>query len=242
MSNIEKRSAAAFFAFGRFQPPTVGHAVLINAVADAAAAAGGDAYVFVSQSQNKYAKYTRAEKKLVSNYQNNRTRNAARQAYRKTNQTENPLPVERKIYYLKKMFPGTGVRFIDTAATETQTIYKAITALQEAGYESITLFRGTDREGAFSREKMGSIGVNVATVERNESSKNIIRGMSGTKMRQAAIDGDLATLRAGIKMGNITDKNVEDLMENIRRGIFEPVGVPAASRNRSRSRNRGRRA
>jgi hypothetical protein len=227
MSNtIQKRSPTAFFAFGRFQPPTKGHAVLINAVADAAADAGGDAYVFVSQSQNKYAKYTRAEKKLVTNYRNNATRNAARASYKKTNQTENPLPVERKIYFLKKMFPRTRVRFIDTATTQTQTIYKAISALQDAGYESITLFRGTDREGAFSKTKMAEVGVNVAAVERGETSENLIRGLSGSKMRAAAVRGDLATLRDGIKMGNITEKNVEDLMENIRRGIFEPAGAP----------------
>lgn len=45
---IDKRHAA--FCFGRMNPPTVGHAQVINTVAKAAA--GGDYFVFVSQSQD----------------------------------------------------------------------------------------------------------------------------------------------------------------------------------------------
>ncbi len=38
------------FAFGRFNPPTIGHKKLIDTVVDAAA--GGDFYIFTSQSQD----------------------------------------------------------------------------------------------------------------------------------------------------------------------------------------------
>ena len=38
------------FAFGRFNPPTVGHKKLIDTVVDASD--GGDFYIFTSQSQD----------------------------------------------------------------------------------------------------------------------------------------------------------------------------------------------
>jgi hypothetical protein len=46
---IDKRHAA--FAFGRMNPPTLGHGQLIDTVANASA--GGDYFIFVSQTQDK---------------------------------------------------------------------------------------------------------------------------------------------------------------------------------------------
>lgn len=41
----------AVYAVGRFQPPTIGHQLLINTVARLASQKGGDAFVFVSSNQ-----------------------------------------------------------------------------------------------------------------------------------------------------------------------------------------------
>ena len=60
------------FAFGRFQPPTSGHALLIKAVQKLAAANKADHVIFASRTNDK---------------------------------KKNPLPVDRKIHYLKLMFP-----------------------------------------------------------------------------------------------------------------------------------------
>jgi len=43
----------AVFTFGRFQPPTTGHEVLVRGLIALAAAREGDAYVFVSSNQEK---------------------------------------------------------------------------------------------------------------------------------------------------------------------------------------------
>lgn len=43
----------AVFTFGRFQPPTTGHEVLVRGIIALAAAREGDAYVFVSSKQEK---------------------------------------------------------------------------------------------------------------------------------------------------------------------------------------------
>jgi nicotinic acid mononucleotide adenylyltransferase len=44
---LPKKSTRVLFAFGRFQPPTTGHRILIESVAAAAEAEGADAYIFV---------------------------------------------------------------------------------------------------------------------------------------------------------------------------------------------------
>lgn len=79
--------AKAVYTVGRFQPPTIGHRMLIDRVISEARRIGGDAYVFVSSVKGT-------------------GKDAAR----------NPLDVTQKIELLRNLFPETsGVTFINTA-------------------------------------------------------------------------------------------------------------------------------
>jgi hypothetical protein len=49
---IERRRPSVFFTFGRFNPPTVGHKAMIQNLITMAEAAGADAYVFPSKTQD----------------------------------------------------------------------------------------------------------------------------------------------------------------------------------------------
>ena len=49
---IELRLPKVFFTFGRFNPPTVGHKAMIENLIKMAGAAGADAYVFPSKTQD----------------------------------------------------------------------------------------------------------------------------------------------------------------------------------------------
>jgi phosphopantetheine adenylyltransferase len=69
----ELPSKKVVFAFGRFQPPTIGHELLVNAVKKIAGSTA-DHVIYASRTQDKKS---------------------------------NPLPVDRKVYYLKRMFPRT---------------------------------------------------------------------------------------------------------------------------------------
>ena len=55
MSTLETMVKIAVFASGRFQPPTIGHAKMINEIIDIARKVGGDAFVFVSSTAEKEA-------------------------------------------------------------------------------------------------------------------------------------------------------------------------------------------
>lgn len=80
--------AKAVYTVGRFQPPTIGHRMLIDRVLSEAKRIGGDAYVFVSSVKGTSGK----------------------EAIR------NPLDVKQKIELLKNLFPeSTGVIFVDTS-------------------------------------------------------------------------------------------------------------------------------
>ena len=48
----EDDRSTAVFAFGRFNPPTIGHQKLIETVLATAKTANGKAYLFLSQKQN----------------------------------------------------------------------------------------------------------------------------------------------------------------------------------------------
>ena len=48
----EKRGDTAVFTYGRFNPPTIGHAVLITAVESISRTKGGDFFIYPSHSQD----------------------------------------------------------------------------------------------------------------------------------------------------------------------------------------------
>lgn len=85
--SILETMAKAVYTVGRFQPPTIGHRMLIDRVLSESKRIGGDAYVFVSSAKG-----------------------TGKEALR------NPLDVKQKIELLKNLFPeGTGVTFVDTS-------------------------------------------------------------------------------------------------------------------------------
>ena len=58
----EDDRSTAVFAFGRFNPPTIGHAQLINKVQSMAKQVNGMGYIFLSHSQNNKKIHCRLKK------------------------------------------------------------------------------------------------------------------------------------------------------------------------------------
>ena len=50
---VEAKSKTAVFTFGRFNPPTIGHQKLLQAVLRTAKSEGGKPFIFGSHSQDK---------------------------------------------------------------------------------------------------------------------------------------------------------------------------------------------
>lgn len=182
----ELPSKKVVFAFGRFQPPTIGHELLVNAVKKVA---GKDAHVI-------YASHTQDAKK-------------------------NPLSVDRKVYYLKRMFPGTNFM---AAGGETRTLIEVAKQLNKK-YKNLVMVAGSDRVPEYKRlletyngKEFHYDTVEVVSAGERDPDADDASGMSGTKMREAAKKGDFKLFKSGLPH-TITTVDAKRLMNEIRDGM-----------------------
>lgn len=184
----ELPSKKVVFAFGRFQPPTTGHELLVNAVKKIASAQKADHVIFASRTHDKKS---------------------------------NPLPVDRKVYYLKRMFPKTN--FV-AANEEIRTFMEAAKALNKK-YKNLVMIAGSDRVPEYKKllEKYNGDVFHFDTVEvvsagERDPDADTASGMSGTKMREAAKKNDFASFKRGLPH-TLTELDGKRLMNEIRQGM-----------------------
>lgn len=193
------------FTFGRFQPPTIGHKVLIDFIESESARLGTDGYIFVSSTQNKPLR--------------------SKAIFESSKQNENPLSVYDKVTYLKKMYPETSVKFINTTECECRTIFQIVDKLKSMGYTGLTMAVGSDRVESFNKI-LSKIGVNVIPAgERTvNTSSNSAKAMSGTKMREAAVAGNVDAFKKGVLIGSMTESDATSLLNAVRIGLgYDPL-------------------
>jgi nicotinamide mononucleotide adenylyltransferase len=224
-SNPEK---TAVFTYGRFQPPHIGHALLINHLQQIAERNNATPYVIVSASCNEEwfnSKIFKAQQKITT--------------FKSCKQNENPLPIKRKLYYLRKMFPQ--IKFI--AADEYgSNIFQVIGHISEAGYQRFIGVFGSDRATTFQTmfnraeeatrikneedptslpaihiEVNGSIGIRDDTADD-------VHGASATKMREAAVANTPTAREYFIvhsQIGNMSIEDSQQMMEDIRKVLWK---------------------
>jgi nicotinic acid mononucleotide adenylyltransferase len=207
MTSIVKHHSKVYFTFGRFQPPTIGHKVLIDKLSELAASEGADAFVFVSSKQNNMEKYKRT--RLYRDMQKTGH-------FMSTDENENPLPVGTKVEILNKMYPSSGVRFVDTTVEGCPQLFNVVDKLRSAGYDDITMGVGSDRVATFEKVFKDSLKV-VSLGERTVNAANMsAKAMSGTKMREAAVSGNKEAFLTGVLIGDMTREDGLRLMNMIR--------------------------
>jgi hypothetical protein len=206
---MEKKSDTAVFTFGRFQPPTIGHEVLVRGIISLAAARDADAYVFVSSNINDMVKYLKSRTYKNAN---------ARGAFVSTPDNENPLSVAQKVGYMRKMYPS-GVQIIDTTLCGCTNLVDIVTKLTGMGYTKIVMGVGSDRVPRFTAIFAKNPIVEVVSVGENRRANNSVAGMSGTKMRLAAATRNLKSFKRGVMIGSMTESNAEQLLSNVRTGL-----------------------
>lgn len=205
----------AVFVFGRFQPPTIGHAILLRKLEEKMASGEYDGYICLSKTKNFVPVKTtmKGENKVKFNQF---TRNVRK--FVPTKENRNPLSAEIRIKFLKKMFPETRVKFIN-GETCGYTSRMFIDKLKALGYTDITLLIGSDRVGSFD-EYAQEVWIEKVGEERTfDFVKGKEKGISGTIMREAAIKGDFNLFRRGCKIGAMDDNDVKDLMDAVRLGL-----------------------
>ena len=184
----ELPSRKVVFAFGRFQPPTTGHELLVNAVKKIASAQKADHIIFASRTHDKKG---------------------------------NPLPVDRKVYYLKRMFPHTN--FV-AANEEIRTFMEAAKFLSKK-YKNLVMVAGSDRVPEYKKlldKYNGDVftfdTVEVVSAGERDPDADTASGMSGTKMREAAKKNDFSLFKKGLPH-TLTELDGKRLMNEIRQGM-----------------------
>ena len=187
----ELPSKKVVFAFGRFQPPTTGHELLVNAVKKLAGTTA-DHVIYASKTEDKKS---------------------------------NPLPVARKVYFLKRMFPKTN--FV-AASAEVRTPIEAAKELNKK-YKNIVLVAGSDRVASFQKLLNDYNGkeyhfdtIEVVSAGERDPDSDTASGMSGTKMREAAVAGDFNKFKKGLPH-TLTELDGRRLMNDIRKGMGHPI-------------------
>ena len=170
-----------YFTFGRFQPPTTGHAE--NFAGVKREAGSHDYRIYISQTVDKKG--------------------------------SNPLPPDRKLYYMNKMFPEHRGKIYSGPRQPVEILQH----IMMDGYNEVVFLVGSDRVSAMQfLHKYNGKDFSFRKIEIKSSGSRDADGdtfaISGTKMRRAAHAGDFQTFRSGIP-GALRDQDCAALMAEI---------------------------
>ena len=188
----EEKGDTAIFTFGRFNPPTLGHEKLVIAVANVARREGGEYFVYPSHSQDS---------------------------------KKNPLDQTTKVRYMKKMFSKHKENIITSTG---KTALEIASELHDKGYTNLVMVVGSDRVKEFQSLLDRYNGddkahgfydfdtIKVVSAGERDPDAEGVSGMSASKMREAAVEGDFKTFRKGIP-SSLNDKDTKKMFNDIRK-------------------------
>jgi hypothetical protein len=168
---VPKTKGTLTVAFGRFNPPTIGHQQLMDVAAQAASQdQDGQYLIFPSRSQDK---------------------------------KKNPLDPDTKIAYMQKFYPNHAGNIVNDA--NTKTIFDVLKMAHNNGYAGVRIIGGGDRVKEFeklSNQYNGQLynfdNIEVVSAGDRDPDGKGVEGMSASRMRLAAAEGDFKTFRSGL--------------------------------------------
>jgi len=185
---VEKTKGTLTVAFGRFNPPTTGHEKLLNQVAKSS---DEDDYIIVP-SRSQDAK-------------------------------KNPLDPDSKVSVMRQMFPKHSEKIVNDPAN--RTIFDVLKKAHNDGYAGVRVVGGADRQKEFDKLVNTYNGklyqfdkVEVVSAGDRDPDADDVTGMSASKQRKAAAEGDLKSFMKGIP-SSMEKKAAEELYKNIRKAM-----------------------
>ena len=135
---------------------------------------------------------------------------------------KDPLPSDRKVEYMKKMFPTHASHIIYNK--DINTIIKLLQEYQGT-YTDLTLVAGSDRIPSYKAllDKYNGVeytyrNLDVVSAGERDPDADGASGMSASKMRASAKDADFMTFRKGIA-DTLDDNEKMQLMMEVREGM-----------------------
>ena len=175
---VPKTKGTLTLAFGRFNPPHAGHLQLMDVAAQSAAKSAelgnGDDYIIVpSRSQDP---------------------------------KKNPLDADTKVSLMRQMFPQHSERIVNDGAN--RTIFDVLKKAHNDGYTNVRIIAGQDRVKEFDKLSQNYNGQlyqfdNMEVVSSGDRDPDAegMEGLSSSRMRLAAAEGDFKTFRSGLPEG-----------------------------------------
>ena len=193
---VEKTKGTLTIAFGRFNPPHLGHLQLMDTAAASAEQEGSDYMIVPSRSQDK---------------------------------KKNPLDPDTKVSLMRQMFPQHSERIMNDA--NTKTIFDVLKRAHNDGYANVRIVGGADRVKEFDKlannynnnlYQFDNIEV-VSAGDRDPDSEGV-EGLSASRMRLAAAEGDFKTFRAGMPP-EMRPKDVRAVFDTVRASMGIQDGI-----------------
>jgi len=182
-----------YFTFGRMNPPTTGHEKLMNELSKKS---GKNPYrVYLSQS---------------------------------TDEKKNPLDFKYKVKTVRKFFPKHARSVM--LNKKVKTVFDAVTEMYNDGFKNITMVVGSDRINEFNtllKKYNGVKGrhglynfnkINVISAGDRDPDADDISGMSASKMRSLAKEGDFTQFSQGLPR-NVSNADAKKVYNEVRRGM-----------------------
>ena len=190
----EKKGDTIVFTFGRFNPPTVGHEVLIKAVESVARSKGGDYLIFPSHTQDAkknpltQSKKIKYMKKMFSGYSKKIV----------TSTGKDPLEIAAELH--KKKYTN----LIMVVGSDRVRDFQSI----------LDRYNGEDsKHGFYDFDE-----IKVVSAGERDPDADGATGMSASKMRAAAVKGDFQTFRLGIP-SSLSDADTKKMLNDIRKAM-----------------------
>jgi hypothetical protein len=175
-------------AFGRFNPPTTGHEKLLDTVANIADK--GEYRIYPSRSNDP---------------------------------KKNPLDPDTKISMMRRMYPKHGERIVNDAGSKT--IFDVLKQAHADGYSGVNIVVGSDRQAEFQKLATKYNGdlydfknLNIVSAGERDPDAEDVTGMSASKLRKAAAEGDFETFRKGTPK-SLDDKEARKFFMTLRKSM-----------------------
>ena len=189
----ESKDRHAVLAFGRLQPPTTGHEVLVNKVKEVAKQHGAEHHIVLSHSNDPKSNPLTAKQKVKH----------AKRFFPGTNITTSDKEHPNFLTQAAKLHK-TGVTHLHmVAGSDRIPEYKRI----------LKKYNGTHEGALFNFKK-----IDVHSAGERDPDAEGTTGMSGSKMRAHAVSGKYKEFKKGVPK-HISDEHAKELYHDLRKGM-----------------------
>ena len=142
---------------------------------------------------------------------------------------KNPLSPGSKIEFMKKMFPDYEENIVDNP--KMKSIFDVLRSVNNAGYHSINIVVGADRQAEFeslAQKYNGEEGfysfdqIRVVSAGTRDPDAEGVEGMSASLLRKAVMDGDGETFNKGMPK-SLSSPDIQALFNAVKGGLSVPA-------------------